>query len=257
MSHKRKRKLTSKKDKHSKKKPHGVQITNVIAHCKLAHSADTKKIAIALHGRVSDVVFPACVGHCRITQTTQSVFRSGKLVVVGADSEETALMAAHLFAFTVHRELKTNVSVYNFSINNTVGCFSLPYRLNVNLFHEDHGLTSQWDPENFMGCSYKPTGSNISFVLFESGEGILTGGKSTRELFEAYDKHAHEFEKYKQGEEYRTQEECTKRRRTIAQAPGSQHEDDDDKKKKKKKQQAKAKKKKKKKSSGQKKVITP
>lgn len=197
------------------KRPEGVQITNVIAHCKLAHWADTKKIAIALHGRVSDDVFPACVGHCRITKTTQSVFRSGKLVVVGADSEGTALMSAHLFAFAARRELKTHFSVYNFVVDNAVGCFSLAYRLNVNLFHADHNLTSMWDPENFTGCSFKP-GGNVSFVLFESGEGILTGGKSTKDLFDAYEKQIHTFEKYKQGEEYREQAENTMRRRAVS-----------------------------------------
>lgn len=200
------------------KKHQGVRITNVIAHCKLAHSADTKKLAIALHGRVSDDVFPACVGHCRITKTTQSVFRSGKLVVVGADSEATALISAHLYAYTASRELNEEFRVHNFVINNVVGNFSLPFRLNLNLFFADHDLTATWDPEIFTGCGYKP-GGNVSFVLFESGEGILTGGKSTKDLFDAYEEHVGEFTKYKEGEEYREQEEITKRRRVIVGGP--------------------------------------
>lgn len=193
--------------------PHDVVITNVISHSKIASAADVERIAIALCGRVNLKLFPASVGHCRITKTTQSIFRSGKLVVVGADSEKTAHIAAVIYTAAIRRELGIPAAVYNFVINNVVGNFRLPYGLNLNLLAADHQMTSNWDPENFPGCHYRPIGSSIAYVLFESGEGILTGGKSEKELHDSYTQHVTMFALYKSGAEYRDQDERSKRYR--------------------------------------------
>lgn len=193
--------------------PHDVVITNVISHTQISNRADVTRIALALHGRVNLRLFPASVGHCRITNTTQSIFRSGKLVLVGADSEESALMAAYIFTEAIRRQLHIPVSVYNFVINNVVGHFRLPYRLNLNLMYADHPLASNWDPENFPGCHYRPVSGAIAYVLFLSGEGIVTGGRSEKELHDSFQQHKHIFAKYKQGSEYRQQDEESKRMR--------------------------------------------
>jgi transcription initiation factor TFIID TATA-box-binding protein len=194
---------------------HGVKITNVISHSSLACPVDIKLAAVALKGRFGSA-FPACVGHCRITNTTQSVFDSGKLVVVGAKDEQTALQAAYLYAFTLRRVLNLPVNIFNFVINNVVGYFQLGYDLNLDLFLDDHGLSAQWDPDNFKGLSFKPYGpakGNISFVLFESGKIIETGGKSTAQLHEAYADQVTLFKKYEVGKEYRQVDDHARRSR--------------------------------------------
>jgi TATA-box binding protein (TBP) (component of TFIID and TFIIIB) len=194
----------------------GVKVKNVVSHSKLGCKIDLTKAAIALHGRYDPDVFPACVCRCRQTNTTLSVFDSGKLVVVGALDEDTALIAAHMYALAVRRELNLHVSVFNFVINNVVGSFELGFGLNLDLFLDDHGLDAQWDPENFLGLSYKPYGTTkgvFCFVLFETGNGIITGGKSVSEMKRVYDAYVNDFHQYKRGCEYREQDESTKRSR--------------------------------------------
>jgi transcription initiation factor TFIID TATA-box-binding protein len=200
----------------SQKRQSGVRITNVISHSHLGCRTDLGLVAVALNGRANPRVFPACMGHCQTTRTTQSVFQSGKMVVVGAKSEEEALLAAYYYARALCKELKLPVNIYNFEINNVVGDFRLGYPLNLDLFFCDNDLTALWDPENFKGLSYKPLGSEkgvVSFVLFESGKGILTGGKSSQDLYEAYQKFAPGFARYKKGEEYRQLRDEEKRQR--------------------------------------------
>lgn len=200
----------------TQKRQWGVRITNVISHSHLGCHTNLGLVAVALNGRTNPRVFPACMGHCRITRTTQSVFESGKMVVVGAKTEEGALLAAYYYARALCRELSLPVNIYNFEINNVVGDFRLGYELNLDLFLSDHDLTALWDPENFKGLSYKPMGSEkgvVSFVLFESGKGILTGGKSTQHLYSAFQKYAPGFERYKKGGEYRLLLESERRQR--------------------------------------------
>lgn len=181
---------------------HGVKIENIIAHSKLGLKMDINEVATALHGRVDKEVFPATVGRCRETGTTQSIFESGKLVVVGANTEDRALLGSYIFADTLRREMKLKVSIYNFHLNNVVGCFCVGEPLNLDLFMEDHGLTAQWDPDNFRGLCYKPDG-RVSLVLFESGKVIVTGGKATKDLYDSYTDHIHDIRKYIKGKEYR------------------------------------------------------
>lgn len=184
---------------------HGVKIQNIIAHSKLGVTVDINEVATALHGRVNKELFPAAVGHCRETGTTPSIFESGKLVVVGAYTEDRALLGSYIFADTLRREMHIKVNIYNFDINNVVGCFSVGVPLNLDLFVEDHGLTAQWDPDNFKGLCYKPKGC-VSFVLFESGKVIVTGGKTTKDLHDAYATHIDDIKKYQKGAEYREQD---------------------------------------------------
>jgi transcription initiation factor TFIID TATA-box-binding protein len=196
-----------------------VRINNVIAHSMLGCATDISLVAVALNGRTNPRVFPACVCHCYTTHTTLSLFDSGKLVVVGAKSEQIALEASHIFANSLSLHLELPVNVYNFEINNVVGHFVMPCKLNINLFLDDHDLEAQWDPDNFAGISYKPWGSEkgvVSFVLFDSGKGILTGGKARRDLYKAYELHVDDLFKYRLGQEYRTlQAENTRERPWI------------------------------------------
>jgi transcription initiation factor TFIID TATA-box-binding protein len=193
-----------------------VQVNNIISHTSLGCAVDICQAAVGLAGRAGTAVFPASVSHCHTTKTTQSVFKSGELVIVGAKLEESALLSAYLYATALQRELRLRANVFNFETNNIVGHFELPYRLNVDLFLNDHELEARWEPETFKGLSYIPQGEQdgaVSFVLFETGKCIITGGKSVEDLQRAYDSHEAKFLKYKVGAEYRQQTESRKKLR--------------------------------------------
>jgi hypothetical protein len=134
-------------------------------------------------------------------------------VVVGAHSENTALLAAYATTEAIRRVLGIPVGVYNFVINNTVGAFWLDFRLNLDLFLEDHPTRAAWDPETFHGLNYYCPDDGVSFVLFEAGKNIVTGGKSEKALYDAYAKHLKDFEQYSLGAEYRNIDKGVKRKR--------------------------------------------
>lgn len=204
------------------------QVTNVVSHSNMGYPIDLNVCAIALKGRYNPSVFPAVVTRCKETQTTPSQFKSGKLVIAGAKSEEKSLYAAYNYAATVQRVMGLPVSVYNFEINNVVGQFNLGYSLNLNLLYLDQQLFTHWDPEVldyycyipayyltcmcvlcaqvFPGACYKPNGSakgTFSFVLFNTGRGIITGGRSTQELSRVFHEQRPTLAKYRAGNEYR------------------------------------------------------
>lgn len=194
--------------------PSPIRINNVICHANLGCPINICQVAIALNGRANPKVFPACVSKCRETNTTLSVFQSGRLVIVGAKSIDIALYAAHNFARALRKVLLIPAQVHNFEVDNLVCDFKLGFQLNLDLFLNDHELTAQWEYEFFRGLSYKPYGSGksvVSFVLFTSGCGIITGAKSEEMLLKAYTTHYPDFVAYTLGGEYRTQAPSTTR----------------------------------------------
>jgi len=193
-----------------------VSINNVICHADLGCDVNLSAVATVMSGRSNPIVFPASVYHCRETGCTISCFESGHLVIVGIGDEMLVLLAAHRFAWAMQKWMRAELGVFNFTIDNIVGNFTLPFKMNIDLFLADHEIHAQWDPDTFQGLSYKPyraAPGAVVFVLFKSGKGIITGGKSCQALRDAYNDKYELFTKYELGNEYRQQEEYSKRER--------------------------------------------
>jgi len=191
-------------------------IRNVVSHSYLGHTFNLSLVAIAMNGRYNPRLFPACITHDKQTHTAISLFKSGKMVIVGARDETTAQYSSYRFAMTIRKRLNIPVGVYNFRVDNVVGSFNLRFCINLDLFLADHNLSAQWDPELFLGLSYKPFGTTkgaFSYVLFKTGKGIITGGRSVDVMNSVFPKHLADFRQYEIGVEYREQEESTKRLR--------------------------------------------
>jgi TATA-box binding protein (TBP) (component of TFIID and TFIIIB) len=127
------------------------------------------------------------VSRCLETQTTNSIFSSGKVVVGGAKTVGVALMSAHLLAWRLHRDFNLhNADVINFALRNVVTSFGLGYRLDIERLTSDNALKSVWTPEEFRGTTWKQFG--VSFVLFETGMAVVTGSPKFEVLREASEK---------------------------------------------------------------------
>jgi TATA-box binding protein (TBP) (component of TFIID and TFIIIB) len=226
-------------NKPSSVREYPLKITNVVCTCNLGvANLDLAAIAVATHGRVGvpgvntqqqqmkqqssskstnqpdvqrismgigslDQQFPSCVSRCYETGTTNSVFRSGVVVIGGAQTEEVALLSAYLFAQRLYDTLNYHTNVYNFRVQNIVSTFGLGYELNARLFEQDHQLHGVWDRDAFRGLSYKFVEHKVNLVIFETGNIVVTGGKSVEQLKNAADAARIELAKYRLGHEYR------------------------------------------------------
>lgn len=176
------------------------------------------QIAESIHGRLAIKLFPACVSRCRETGTVNIIFSTGQIVIAGAKTIEKALLSAHLFTNRIASDLRVDIGVYNFQIVNVVGSFGLGYQLNMDLFYHKHGGNSLWDPDTFKGMRWSPEIKGLkqlTFVIFDTGMIVLTGGKTKEDLETAYDKVYKYFKKYKLDHEQFQLDEKYKRTRVT------------------------------------------
>jgi len=97
-----------------------ISSTNIVATCDFGRVLPLTLLAIAIGGRTDNSVFPACVSCNGALGTVNSVFATGKCVLVGCASENHALLAAHMLAKLIWDTMRISVTVLNFRIRNIV-----------------------------------------------------------------------------------------------------------------------------------------
>ena len=102
--------------------PSGIKpiLQNIVATCNLATELDLKTIALkARNAEYNPKRFAAVIMRIRDPKTTALIFRSGKMVVTGAKSEEDARMAARKYARIIQK-LDFPARFADFKIQNMV-----------------------------------------------------------------------------------------------------------------------------------------
>lgn len=108
--------------------PSGIKpiLQNIVATCNLATELDLKTIALkARNAEYNPKRFAAVIMRIRDPKTTALIFRSGKMVVTGAKSEEDARMAARKYARIIQK-LDFPARFADFKIQNMVRVGRLP-----------------------------------------------------------------------------------------------------------------------------------
>ena len=191
-------------------------LENVVGGFHLGRSVDLPVLATCLHGRFDKAVFPAMLTTMTQTGATLSVFESGKVVIVGCENESDALYSAHLLVSALWKEAGVNAHVERFEIDNLVCKVELPYRLNLDMLFEDAKTMDctvqqekgkggpSYEPETFPGMSWPVRLNNqtMTFALFPSGKGVVTGLKSSGQIHDA-NHFLYDLSKYEAGNEYR------------------------------------------------------
>jgi len=113
--------------------PSGIKPTlqNIVATCNLAVELDLK--TIALHARNAEFNpkrFAAVIMRIREPKTTALIFRSGKMVVTGAKSEEAARTAARKYARIIQK-LDFPARFADFKIQNMVGSCDVKFPIRL------------------------------------------------------------------------------------------------------------------------------
>eukprot|EP00326_Haptolina_ericina_P035395 CAMPEP_0181255040 /NCGR_PEP_ID=MMETSP1096-20121128/48932_1 /TAXON_ID=156174 ORGANISM="Chrysochromulina ericina, Strain CCMP281" /NCGR_SAMPLE_ID=MMETSP1096 /ASSEMBLY_ACC=CAM_ASM_000453 /LENGTH=162 /DNA_ID=CAMNT_0023353131 /DNA_START=196 /DNA_END=681 /DNA_ORIENTATION=+ len=136
----------------------GLQPTlqNVVATCNLAVELDLKRIAMqARNAEYNPKRFSAVIMRVREPKTTALIFKSGKVVVTGAKSEEQARSAARKYARIIQKVGFDNAKFKDFKIQNIVGSCDVKFPIRLEGIMYKHSLYSSYEPELFPGLIYR------------------------------------------------------------------------------------------------------
>jgi len=106
-----------------------------------------------------------------------TIYRTGKYIVTGADSEEDAhAIRERLLKFFADNGVIPTSDDEWFRIQNLVCTAELGESLNLNALAIGLGLEStEYEPEQFPGLIYRPPGADSVVLLFASGRVVITG----------------------------------------------------------------------------------
>merc|ERR1712070_350997 len=120
--------------------------------------------------------FAAVIMRIREPKTTALIFKSGKMVVTGAKSEEQARNAARKYARIIQK-LGYPARFTEFKIQNIVASRDVKFPIRLEGLAYKHSHYSSYEPELFPGLIYRMVQPKIVLLIFVSGKVVLTGGK--------------------------------------------------------------------------------
>lgn len=117
------------------------------------------------------------------------LYRTGKYIVTGADSEEQVFeYRDRVLALFSDLDVIEERSDDFFSIQNLVCSGDLGFELNLNALAIGLGLeNTEYEPEQFPGLVYRSPDLDSVVLLFASGRIVVTGSKSFDDAVTAFD----------------------------------------------------------------------
>ncbi|KAL1495168.1 hypothetical protein AB1Y20_017033 [Prymnesium parvum] len=162
-------------------------LQNVVATCDLAVPLDLKKIAMnARNAEYNPRRFAAVIMRVREPKTTALIFKSGKIVVTGAKSEQQAREAARKYARIIQKIGFEAARFTKFTIQNMVASVDVGFPIRLEGISYKHGHNSSYEPELFPGLIYRMAEPKVVLLIFVSGKVVLTGGKLVNEINQAF-----------------------------------------------------------------------
>ena len=160
---------------------------NIVATTNLGTQLELKKIALyARNAEYNPKRFAAVIMRIREPKTTALIFKSGKMVVTGAKTEEDARNAARKYARIIQK-LDFPVHFVDFKIQNMVGSCDVRFPIRLEGLAYKHSHYSSYEPELFPGLIYRMVQPKIVLLIFVSGKVVLTGGKLRHEIYAAFE----------------------------------------------------------------------
>jgi transcription initiation factor TFIID TATA-box-binding protein len=191
-----------------------LKITNLVCTVYLGLALFVEHVNMVLHGKYDPAVFPAAVSRSLHPRCTNSIAKSGRIVVTGARTEWDALLNVYRLVAKLRRDLHIDVQVYNFKVENIVGTLNMGFRINTDLFYADQQDFCSYDPTNFPGVIWRPKNTGIqpkmTYTIYQTGKvvmpgllSVINGEKARQPLLCLY--------RYREGKEYRKLEAGRKR----------------------------------------------
>ncbi len=154
-----------------------IEIVNVVATSDIGESIDLDEIS-----RMPQVIYNPSKYRCAYfkddgMQAKVSIFPSGKMIAVGAKSEETARRDL----LHVTQLLGVNIGTIKVEIRNVVATVDLETAINLEAL-QDVVPGIIYEPEQFPGAIFRPARHPVTVLIFGSGKLVLAGLKTSESL---------------------------------------------------------------------------
>lgn len=156
-----------------------IKVVNVVGSGSLDAEFDLERVATDI-GSIAEYdpdKYPSMYLRFEKDAPLVTVYRTGKYIVTGADSEEeTHAMRERFLKLLVDNNMIAEPDDEWFRIQNFVCTAELGESLNLNALAIGLGLEkTEYEPEQFPGLVYRPPEADSVVLLFASGRVVITG----------------------------------------------------------------------------------
>ena len=124
---------------------------------------------------------------CVNPKATTLCFSTGNQVIAGPKSPSSALVAHLMFILMIARIIKKRTSgARKFRIQNIVASAHFGYAVNISKLSTMHPAEFSYDPRLFPGARGRIKNCKTSFLLFKSGNSVITGAKTEQDTVDGF-----------------------------------------------------------------------
>ena len=178
------------------------KIQNIVSTACFNCNLNLKQIALQeKNSSYNPSRFSGLIMRIKEPKTTALLFSNGKIVCLGAKTEEESKHACRKYG-KILKQLGYNVSFKNFKIRNMVGSCSLNFKIPLGRLYVEmkrRSLRVYYESEVFPGLIYYYMNSNnndeqnderanIVFLIFNSGNIVIAGAKKREQIYESFQK---------------------------------------------------------------------
>lgn len=169
-----------------------VEIVNIVSSGALGVELNLEKLATDIGGpaaRYDPGKYPGLYLRFEDNAPLITVYRTGKYIITGADSEEESCsLRERFFALLSNMGVIEQSADKWFSIQNYVCTGELGETQNLNALTIDLGLEkSEYEPEQFPGLIYRPDTRDCVVLIFATGKAVITGAKELETAKRAFE----------------------------------------------------------------------
>jgi transcription initiation factor TFIID TATA-box-binding protein len=168
------------------------KISNITATAQVASALNLNKLAQRMWNvEYNPRKFNALIVRTRHPKITALVFHTGKMVIIGAKSEEESMNGAEKVAKLLRRAGAKQIKMEKFRLQNVVASAQVNYRIDLEaLCYSKPGLI-YYEPELFSpACKirFSKEDGNLTALVFRTGKLIYTGSVDISKIndFHAY-----------------------------------------------------------------------
>jgi len=166
-----------------------IKVENVVASTQIDKIISLDKLLTIMEAsEYEPEQFPGLVYRLDNPKVATLIFRSGKIICVGARSTNAAKEALQIVVGKIKKiGLRVDETKLKVKIENIVVAIDLGAELNLDQLAfqlED----SEYEPEQFPGLVYRIPDPKVAFLLFSSGRVVCAGAKSLAAVKDAVEK---------------------------------------------------------------------
>ncbi|KHJ44119.1 transcription factor TFIID [Trichuris suis] len=162
------------------------QLSNIVATVDMGCKLDLKKIVLRVrNAEYNPARFPAVILRIRDPRTTSLVFSTGKMVCVGARTEDMCHLACRKYV-RIMQKLDFDAKFQDFKIENMTASFDMRFPIHLERLSLAHAQFCTYEPELFAGLVYRMVNPRVVLIIFVSGKVTILGAKSRKDLDEAF-----------------------------------------------------------------------